>query len=215
MKSILSGLSVLTILLLTSCGGSSTNGSLPAADSAKGSSAQMASSAGSTSASAPTMTINEADWQMKDLSTVAPLIHISMKVPKDAILEKNGNGGVDIHVSDFYIITVSAPAVSTAKEALDDIKGLTIKGQSYMNGKTLAEESNGMVYTEQMKTEVNGTTYEPEVHFAYIIGKPDGAFYSVMDVRPLSNFSVRGSAYSADMANKIYAIVKGSAKENK
>jgi hypothetical protein len=214
MKSILSGLTVITIFSLSSCGGSSTKGNMATGDSAKGNASQTAAPANTTVSSAPTMTVNEADWEIKDLSTVAPFIHISMKVPKNAKMEKNGNGGVDIRVNDFYLMTVSAPAVSTAKEALDDIKGLTINGMSYMNGKALTEEPNGMVYTEQMKTEANGNTYQPEVHFAYVICKPDGAFYTVMDVRPLDNFSVAGSAYSADIANKVYAIVKGSAKEN-
>ena len=213
MKSILSGFAIpvaigTIALSFASCGGSSTKGSSSSSDSAKGTTTQTPAAA------APTMTINEADWVDQDLSTIAPLIHITMKVPKGAKMEKNGNGGVDIRVSDFYMMTVSALAVSSVKEAMDGDKSLTINSSSYMNGKTLSEEANGMVYTMQMKTEANGTTYEPEVHFAYYIGKPDGAFYSVMDVRPLDNYSVRGSAYSADIANKIYAIVKGSAKEN-
>jgi len=211
MKSILSAFAVVLVLSLSSCGGSSTKGGTNGADSTKGSSTATPAPA----AAAPTMTVNEADWQLTDLSTIAPLIHISMKVPKGAKMEKNGNGGVDIRVSDFYMITVSALAVSSIKEAMDGDKSMTISSKSYMNGKTLSEDANGMVYTEQMNTEANGTTYQPEVHFAYYIGKPDGAFYSVMDVRPLDNFSVAGSAYSADIANKVYAIVKGSAVENK
>ena len=213
MKSILSTLTIVAVFSLASCGGASDKGKSTSPDSTKTTTDQPAATG--TSAAAPTMTVNEADWEVKDLSTVAPLIHISMKVPKGAKMEKNGNGGVDIRVSDFYLITVSALAVSSAKEALDDVKSLSIKSSSYMNGKALSEEDNGIVYTMQMNTEANGTKYEPEVHFAYIIGKPDGAFYSVADARPLDNFSVPGSAYSADIANKIYAIVKGSAKENK
>lgn len=215
MKSILSGIAIVTIFSLTSCGGTSEKGSASTTDSAK-STTTAAASTPAAAGSVPTMTVNEADWEVQDLSKVAPLIHISMKVPKGAKMEKNGNGGVDIHVSDFYTITVSALAISSVKEGMDDQKSLTINNKnSYMNGKALTEEDNGMVYTEQMNTEANGTTYQPEVHFAYFIGKPDGAFYSVTDVRPLENFSVPGSAYTADIANKIYAIVKGSAKENK
>jgi len=210
MKSFLSGLTIIAVFALASCGGSSTKSDATSTDTTKAKGDQPANAQ-----AAPTMTVNEADWELKDLSTVAPLIHISMKVPKGAKMEKNGNGGVDIRVSDFYLITVSALAISSVKEGMTDEKSLTINNTSYINGKTLSEEENGMVYTMQMKTEANGTTYEPEVHFAYFIGKPDGAFYSVSDARPMDNFSVRGSAYSADIANKIYAIVKGSAKENK
>jgi hypothetical protein len=209
MKTILSCFAIMVALSFASCGGSSTKGGGSGGDSGKGSSSQSGAAATST------MTVNEADWEMKDLSTIAPLIHISMKVPKGAKMEKNGNGGVDIHVSNFYLITVSAIAVNSIKEAMDDDKSLTVgNSQSYINGKVLTEEPNGMIYTMQMKTEANGTAYEPETHFAYYIGKPDGAFFSVLDARPLDNFSVSGSAYSADIANKVYAIVKGSAKEN-
>lgn len=162
----------------------------------------------------PTMAINETDWVEKNLNTVSPMINISMKLPKDAKMEKNGNGGVDIRMSDFYMITVSGLAVGSIKEAIEGEKSLTVNNaSSYINGKVLAEEPNGFEYTMQMKDEENGIKYEPETHFAYYIEK-DGAIYSIQDQRPLDNFSVKGSAYNADIANKIYAIIKSSAKAN-
>ncbi len=210
MKSILSGGAIILALSFASCGGSSSKGEGSGADSGKG------NASASAAAAVPTMTVNEADWEVKDLSTIAPLIHMSMKVPKGAKMEKNGNGGVDIRVSDFYLMTVSVLAVSSVKEAMDGDKSLTVgNANSYINGKVLTQEDNGMVYSIQMKTEANGITYQPETHFAYYVGKPDGAFYSILDARPLDNYSVAGSAYSTDIANKIYAIVKGSAQENK
>jgi hypothetical protein len=160
---------------------------------------------------APTMTVNEADWVMKDLKATAPLINISMKVPKDAKLEKNGNGGVDITLNDFYMLTVSNLAVSNVAEAIKSDKSLTVENTSYINPKVLTEEPNGFIYTIQMKTEENGNKYEPEVHFAFYVEK-DGAIYSIQDQK--KSFSTPGSAYSDAIAKKIYAIVKGSAKSN-
>lgn len=165
-------------------------------------------------AKAPTMAVNEADWVAKDLHAVAPLINVTMKVPKDAKLEKNGNGGVDIQVSPFYLITVSAIAVSNIAEGIKSDKSLTVERKDkYINAKILTEEPNGFVYTVQMKDEENGTKYEPEAHFAFYLDK-EGAIYSITDERPLDAYSTPGSAYSPEIATKVYAIVKGSAKVN-
>ncbi len=163
---------------------------------------------------APTMVINDAAWADQNLKQVSSFINISLKLPKEAKTEKNGNGGVDIRISDFYMVTVSAIAVSSIKDAMESDKSLTVNNKSsYINGKIISEEPNGFVYSMQMKDEENGTKYEPETHFAYYVEK-DGAIYSIQDVRPLDNFSVKGSAYSEDIAKKIYAIVKASAKAN-
>jgi hypothetical protein len=163
------------------------------------------------SAKGPTLTVNEADWVEKDLSTVSPMIHVSMKVPKDAKLEKNGNGGVDITLAPHYVIQVSNMAVSNAAEALANRKALSIEHTGYINGKVLTEEPNGFVYTMQMKTEENGNTYQPEVHWAVALDK-DGAIYLINDERSMDGFSTPGSAWSEPLARQIYAIVKASAK---
>lgn len=159
----------------------------------------------------PSLTINEADWVEKDLSTVSPMIGITMKVPKDAKLEKNGNGGVDIKVSDFYMLTVSALAVSNVAEGVQWRKDLTIAHSGYQDGKVIREEPNGVITSAQMKTEENGHTYQPEVHFAYFVEK-DGAIWAITDERPLDAFSTPGSAWSEALAKQVYEIVKGSAK---
>lgn len=158
--------------------------------------------------------INEADWVVKDLHETAPLIHVSMKVPKDAKLEKNGNGGVDIKIAEAYMLTVSAIAVSNIDEAKKSDKSLTTENaSSYINGKVLSEDKDGFVYTMQMKTEANGHTYQPEAHFAVYLDK-DGAIYSILDQRPLEAFSAPGSTYSEALAKQVYGIVKSSAKAN-
>jgi len=165
-------------------------------------------------AKAPSMTINDADWVAKDLHAVAPLINVTMRVPKDAKLEKNGNGGVDVHVNDVYMLTVSALAVSNIAEGIKGDKSLTVERKDqYINTKVLSEDPNGFVYTMQMKDEENGTKYEPEAHFAFYVEK-DGAIYSILDQRPMEAFGAPGSTYSQDTATKVYAIVKGSAKVN-
>ncbi len=154
-------------------------------------------------------------WVVKDLHEVSPLIHLSMKVPKDAKLEKNGNGGVDVKIAKAYKLTVSVVGVSKIDEAKQADKALTIdNADSYINGKVLSEEPDGFLYTMQMKTETNGHTYQPEVHFAYYLAKKDGAVYSILDRCPLEAFDVPGSIYSEALAKQVYGLVKGSAKAN-
>ncbi len=163
---------------------------------------------------APAMVINEADWEVKDLHTIAKLINISMKVPKGAKMVENGNGGVDIAVSPTYMLTVSNVAISNVKEGIDGIKSMNIgETSSYINGKVISEEPNGFLYSMQMKTEENGNTYQPEAHFAFYVEK-DGAIYSVTDPRPLDAFDAPGSTWSEDTAKKVYEIIKSSAKVN-
>ncbi len=159
------------------------------------------------------MTINESDWVAKDLSTVSNLTPVTVKLPKDAKMEKNGNGGVDIHVSDWYDITVSNNASSSVADAMKDDKTITVDHQGHQDGKVVIDEPNGFVYTYTLKTEENGTKYQPESHFVYYVEK-DGAIYSFESVRPQSNFFVPGSAYTLDLAKQVYNIIKSSAKAN-
>ncbi len=162
---------------------------------------------------APTLKINEADWVVKNLHDTSPMINISMKVPKDAKLEKNGNGGVDVNVDDLYTLTVSNVAVSNIAEAKKSDQTIPLNGVSYQNGKILTDEPNGFVYTEQMKDEANGTKYQPEAHFAVYVEK-DGAVYSILDARGPKAMSTPGSTFSPALANQVYGLVKGSAKAN-
>ena len=208
MKNTLYSITLLTTtLFLFSCGGKS--------ESSTTSNESAATENTTAVETIPTLTINEADWEVKDLGSISKMVPISVKVPKNAKLEQNGNGGVDISVNDFYLITVSSIYAGSIKEALDGDKSLTINSKSYQNGKAITEEPNGMIYTMQMKDEANGKKYQPEAHFVYYLQKgPDEAIYSIKDERPLSNFSVSGSAYSEEIAKKIYELVKASAKVN-
>ena len=205
MKQIINALTIVSIFLLASCGGSE-NGSKT--DSGESKSSTPAAAA------VPTMKIDESTWVMTDLSPVSSMIPVSLKLPKDVKKEKNGNGGVDVHISDWYDITISSNASSSVKEAMTGDKSLSInKTESYINGKLLIDEPNGFVCSYQMKDEANGNKYQPESHFVFYLEK-DGAIYSIQDARPLSNFSIAGSAYSEAIAKQIFGSVKGSAKIN-
>lgn len=207
-------ISIFTLALASACGG--------AAEPAKGDKAAAKSAAGTAGADAkdaapavelPKLTINEADWVEKNLKDVSPMINVTIKAPKDATFEKNGNGGVDIKLAGFYMLTVGNLAVSSLKEALEWGDSSSIGNSSFKDGKKLLEEPNGFVFTYQMKDEDNGTKYAPESHFYYFIEK-DGAVYSVNDTKPMDAFSTPAAAYTEALARQVYGLVKASAKAN-
>lgn len=203
MKKIYLTLPFVISLFLISCGGGTKD--------AKMGDAKSETPETATAPAAPKTVITEADWADTDLSTVAPMVPVMMKAPKDAKMEKNGNGGADIRINPVYMITVGPNMVQSAKEAITDAKHMSIENKSYKNAKVISEDENGFVFSYQMNDEANGTKYEPEAHFFYVIEK-GGAFYTIQDVRPMDNFMLPGSAYSDEVATKLYALVKGSAK---
>ena len=162
-------------------------------------------------AAGPKLVINEADWVDTDLSGISNLTPISVKLPKDAKLEKNGNGGVDATINDFYVISIGQPYASNLKELIEGNKSLTIgRTSAYKNIKLFVDEPNGFVFTFQMQDEANGFQYEPEAHFYYAIETEGGAHFSFQDSH--STFSVPGSSYPVENAKKVYEIIKKSAK---
>jgi hypothetical protein len=207
-------ISILTLALASACGGASepAKGDKAAAKGAAGADAKDAKDA-APAVEVPTLKINEADWVEKNLKDVSPLINVTIKAPKDATFEKNGNGGVDIKLAGFYMLTVGNLAVSGIKEAIEWGNSSSIGDSSFKDGKKLLEEANGFVFTYQMKDEENGTKYAPESHFYYFIEK-DGAVYSVNDTKPMDAFSTPAAAYTEALARQVYGLVKASAKAN-
>lgn len=181
-------------------------------NTATGSAASATAAAtGAVNKPAKTITINEADWTVRNLKEVSPLVNISMKVPKDAKLEQNANGGVDIPVNNLYMLTVSTLAVSDIAEAMASDKAIALGGL-YTNARVVTEEPTGMIYTRQLQDE--HVKHQPEFHFAAYLEK-DGAIYSIQDQQPLdAPFDTPGSTYSEALAKQVYGIVKSSAKIN-
>jgi hypothetical protein len=163
-------------------------------------------------AKTPIYVVNEADWVATDLSGTSSLTPIIVKLPKNAVLEKNG--GTDIKISDNYIISVRAQAVSSMKELIKINKELTVgRTARFVDIKILKDEPTGFVYTYTMKPEANGTTYNPETHFFYALQTKDGAFYSLSDNRSMTMNEER--VYTKEAALKVYGIIKNSAKIKK
>jgi len=210
-------ISILTLTLASACGGAAApaKGDKTAAKGDKAADAKDTADAkdAAPAVEVPKLTINEADWVEKNLKDVSPMINVTIKAPKDATFEKNGNGGVDIKLAGFYMLTVGNLAVGSLKDALEWGNASSIGDSSFKDGKKLLEEPNGFVFTYQMKDEENGTKYSPESHFYYFLEK-DGAVYSVNDTKPMDAFSTPAAAYTEALARQVYGLVKASAKTN-
>lgn len=158
----------------------------------------------------PIYTVNEADWVETDLSSTSSLTPIIVKLPKDAVLEKNGNGGVDVKIAEDYVISVYAQAVSSMEELIKANKDLTVgRTQQYVDIKTITDEPNGFVFTYTMKPEANGATYNPESHFFFALETEGKAFFSLSDA---SSMTMSEKVYTEEAAKKVYEIIKSSAK---
>ena len=132
------GISIFTLALATACGGAAA----PAAGdktAPKGDAVADAKDA-APAVEVPTLKINEADWVAKNLKEVSPMINVTIKAPKDATFEANGNGGVDIKIAPFYMLTVGNLAVSNLKEAIEWGNSSSTGNSSFQGGKKLLEK---------------------------------------------------------------------------
>lgn len=158
--------------------------------------------------------VNEADWVDTDLGSTASLVPITVKLPKDAKLEKNGNGGVDITINDYYVITVSQQAVSSKEELIAGAKSLTVNRTDYYEkSKVLIDEPNGFVFTQKPKDEAT-FKYSPESHFFYCLETEGQAFFSFQDNEAFGSMNLDGNDFPEDVARKVYEIIKQSARLN-
>jgi hypothetical protein len=161
-------------------------------------------------AKTPIYVVNEADWVETDLSGTSTLTPIIVKLPKDAVLERNGNGGVDVKIAEDYVISVYAQAVSSMEELIKANKSLTTgRTEQYVDIKTIKDEPNGFVFTYTMKPEANGAAYNPESHFFFALEGKDKAFFSLSDS---ASMTMSEKVYTEEAASKVYEIIKSSAK---
>ena len=152
----------------------------------------------------------DAHWRVRQAALAA---HATAYRYTATLKAKNGNGGVDIKLAGFYMLTVGNLAVGNLKEAVEWGQASSIGNSSFKDGKKLVDEPNGFVFTYQMNDEANGTKYAPESHFYYFIEK-DGAVYSVNDSKPMDAFSTPPEAYTEALARQVYGLVKASATAN-
>lgn len=210
MKNTIFLLFALGALTLSSCGGAKS----PETAAADPAAATTATTAPATTAAA--ITVNEAEWQLKDLKPVSSIIPISMKLPKSARLEKNGNAGVDATIGDSYTLVVYQTAISAIKEGIDGDKQMYVKNSDMQTTKIELDEPNGFIYTVTYKG-TDGKTFPGGTHFVYYYAaKSSGGetFFSVHDEKAMSG-TAADDAFTVELAKQVYALVKGSVVADK
>lgn len=166
-----------------------------------------------TTASATPEIIDVSGWEPRDISTVSDQFPLIINLPKEAKVEKNLNGGIDIRLSKAYIITINKDENTLIPNVISGDKS-EISG--YKDVKYVAEGPNGFICSYQKYDEDNGMKNELEYHFGFYISytnKEDmNIVYSFRDIRGMDNSSIPGSAYSEVNAKKLFDIFKASVK---
>ncbi|RQO30153.1 hypothetical protein DBR32_11245 [Taibaiella sp. KBW10] len=200
---------LMSMSALISCGGNE------AKNEAKGETAskEKPSSAG----------VNEADWELKEVSGIVKELEIpafSVKLPKDAKIEKDTSSltpGLLVTFPNKYELRIQfkehalmsqnmAKVIANSKET--DIDTDTTERKS----KILLENANGYIYTT---TVIDGSTGEnlgdPVCHFSYYIKDKGDSYIVIDDSRYSGIVNNEGEVFSEANTKKIWEIIAGSA----
>ncbi|MBN8783609.1 MAG: hypothetical protein J0G98_11130 [Terrimonas ferruginea] len=203
MKKIVFSAAIAASLALVSCGETNVK------------SETVTNAADSTKTVDSVFTVNEAEWELRDLTGLDSLKQISgfsVKLPKGAIIEKDF---LDLKVlfpnAHEYVLEIRGQeALRPLKEYVTNQRLLEVdSARSATNDtKLIAEDANGYIYSSQVKAE-DGSLIDkkPIVHFTYFILKGD-QLIRIEDAH--------AGVYDDKMANeentkKIYSIISSSA----
>lgn len=156
---------------------------------------------------------NYKKWQMVDLSKIIEPVKIKLKLPPHAVISKNLNGNADIQLGGHSVLTVAPIAVVDVKEAMQTASDFYLNNEGYSHAKKIMGDSNGFVYTRQMKTEQNGHTYPAQSHFVYYLTGKDGVVYEISeDVSLEGMLEVKPGDFTEARAKTLYQFIKQNAQ---
>lgn len=203
MKKIIYTSAMLASLFLISCGG----------DESKSAATEQA--AGDNK---PALTvINEADWELKDISTIDTTLHIPafvVKLPKDATIKKHeALDLLNVTFKNKYVISINYAAVMQKPE--EKLKGQVasykvFKIDTHMDdieAKVVTEDANGYVYTYQSKAGKDA----PEARFFYILDDKTGGYITIENGMSDVSDEEKGDMFSVENVKKIRQIIASSA----
>jgi hypothetical protein len=214
MKKIICASAFLTSLFLISCGGSNSKTATSEKDAGTVTAASTA--------------VNEADWELKDISAIDTSLHypsFSVKLPKDAKVWKDTLMLDNIHVTfkNNYQLTISyASAFLNDKWTLADMiaerrkSDIGLSNPADENMKVLLEDANGYMYTTQLKDASDGGKLignGPTGHFAYFTSDKKTGYFEIRDGVPAVTFvnEEEPVVYSEANTKKIREIIAASA----
>lgn len=171
---------------------------------------------------APAAGVNEADWELKDVSGIVKELEIpafSVKLPKEAKIEKDTESltpGLLVTFPNKYELRIqfkehALMSQDLAKVIADSKKVDTGTEDTQNKVKMVTENANGYIFTKTF-TDANGKDLdEPVSHFSYYI-KDKGDSYIVIDDSRFSGIvNNEGEVFSEANTKKIWEIIAGSA----
>jgi hypothetical protein len=214
MKKIICASVFLTSLFLISCGGSNSKTATSEKDAG--------------TVTAVSTAVNEADWELKDISAIDTSLHypsFSVKLPKDAKIWKDTLMLDNIHVTfkNNYQLTISyASAFLNDKWTLADMiaerrkSDIGLSNPADENMKVLLEDANGYMYTTQLKDASDGGKLignGPTGHFTYFTSDKKTGYFEIRDDVPAVTFvnEEEPVVYSEANTKKIREIIAASA----
>lgn len=213
MKKLIYASAFLASLSLISCGGGDSKNENGAATETTGSSDKPAP-----------VVINEADWELKDISTIDKELAIppfAVKLPKDAKIEKDTSSltpGLLVTFKNKYELRIQYKehflaaqdlAKTIAANKATDLGTDTLERQT----KILLEDANGYVFVVQSRDVTTGKNLgDPIVHFSYYIKDKTDSYINIEDSRwPISGVDNEGDLFSEANTKKIREIIASSA----
>ena len=214
MKKIICASAFLASLFLISCGGNDSKSANPEKDAATVTAASTA--------------VNEADWELKDISLIDTSLHypsFSVKLPKDAKIWKDTLMLDNIHVTfknNYQLLISYSPIFLNDKWTLANMiaerrkTDIELSNPADENMKILLEDANGYMYSEQLKDADNGGKLignGPAGHFTCFISDKKTGYFEIRDDRPAVTFvnDEEPVVYSEANTKKIREIIAASA----
>lgn len=209
MKKLIYASAFLVALPFLSCGESESKNETTAASAGK----DKPASAG----------INEADWELKDVSGIVKELGIpafSVKLPKDAKIENDTSSltpGLLVIFRNKYELRIQfkehALMSQDLAKVIADSKNTDI-GTDTAERKTvlLSENANGYVFTTTIIDKSTGEPLaDPTSHFSYFIKDKGDSYIVIDDSRYTGMVNEDEKAFSAVNTKKVWDIIAGSA----
>jgi hypothetical protein len=210
MKKLIYASAFLLSLSLISCGGSESKNATT--DAATGNSDKPAAVA-----------INEADWELKDISTRDKDLTIpafAVKLPKDAKIEKDTSSltpGLLVTFKNKYELRIQYKehflAAQELAKAIEQNRATDL-GTDTLERKTKInlEDANGYIFTNQSMDAGTGKTLgDPISHFSYFLKDKTDGYIIIEDSRWPLSVENEGDLSSEANTKKIREIIAGSA----
>ncbi|GEM_PF-1162476 len=171
---------------------------------------------------APAAGVNEADWELKEISGIVKELEIpafSVKLPKAAKIEKDTESltpGLLVTFPNKYELRIqfkehALMSQDLAKVIADSKKVDTGTEDTQNKVKMVTENANGYIFTKTFTDASGKDLDEPVSHFSYYIKDKGDSYIVIDDSRYSGIVNNEGEVFSEANTKKIWDIIAGSA----